>query len=100
MKHRYICDTLTKEQILKIQYTIYGDFWKKVRNLSHKNSKEMNRKKRNEKNQKRNETIWLEKRNETERKIIEYQETERNKTKSFRKRNETKKKRFPTPEKN
>jgi hypothetical protein len=26
----------------------------------------------------RNETIWLEKRNETERKNIEYQETERN----------------------
>jgi hypothetical protein len=38
MKDRYICDILAQEQILKIQYTIYGDFLKKVRKLSHKYS--------------------------------------------------------------
>jgi hypothetical protein len=35
-KNRYICDILAQEQILKLQYTIYGDFLKKMRNLSHK----------------------------------------------------------------
>jgi hypothetical protein len=36
MKDRYICDILAQERVLKIQYTIYGDFLKKVRKLSHK----------------------------------------------------------------
>jgi hypothetical protein len=36
MKDRYICDILAQERILKIHYTIYGDFLKKVRLLSHK----------------------------------------------------------------
>jgi hypothetical protein len=39
MKDRYICNILAQKRILKIQYTIYGDFWKKVRNLSHKYSR-------------------------------------------------------------
>jgi hypothetical protein len=30
---------VTQERILKIQYTIYGDFLKKLRKLSHKYSK-------------------------------------------------------------
>jgi hypothetical protein len=34
-----ICDILAKERFLKIQYTIYGDFLKKVRKLSHKYSR-------------------------------------------------------------
>jgi hypothetical protein len=38
MKDRDICDILAQERNLQIQYTIYGDFLKKVRNLSHKYS--------------------------------------------------------------
>jgi hypothetical protein len=38
MKDRYIFDILAQEWILKIQYTIYGGFLKKVRKLSHKYS--------------------------------------------------------------
>jgi hypothetical protein len=47
MKDRYICDILAQERILKIQYTIYGDFLKKVRKLSHKYQNDNNSAKRN-----------------------------------------------------